>query len=150
MAGALNLSSDGFLIGAKELQDKLAKLSGKDAKAAVRRGLTAASKPVVFAARASIPKGVDSSRTIRGRIVGPGFASRNIKAKVIMYRSGTGGSVLVGPTTVAFYATQFVEIGTSRQARRPWLEPAFDSTKGAQVAAFGDAVEKHITKVARS
>jgi len=150
MAGALSLSSDGFLIGAKDLQDKLAKLTGKDAKAAVRRGLTASSKPVVFAARSYIPKGVDSGRTIRGRIVSPGFASRNIKAKVIMYRSGTGGSVLVGPTTEAFYATQFVEIGTSRQGRQPWLEPAFDSTKGAQIAAFGNAVEKHINKVARS
>ena len=64
-------------------------------------------------------------RTYQGRLVAPGFASRNIKMVSKLMADGSAVRVALGVSNEAFYALQFIEMGTSTFAKRPWLEPAF-------------------------
>lgn len=53
-----------------------------------------------------------------------GFLSENI---IIKYRDV--GVRDVGPSSAAYYGL-FIEVGTSRIRKRPWLRPAYDAVKG--------------------
>lgn len=49
----------------------------------------------------------------------------------------TRATVLAGPTKDGYYG-RFLEFGTSRQAARPFLRPAFDEKKDEVVRVVGD------------
>lgn len=126
--------------------DALGKL--EDGKA-LRRGVAAGGRVVVSRAKALIPKGVDSHRTYKGRLVAPGFASRNIRAVTKLSKDKQKATVAIGVRNEAFYAVNFVEIGTSKMARQPWLRPAFYSTVDAQQKALADSLRKSILQAAK-
>ena len=43
---------------------------------------------------------------------------------------------VIGPSAEAFYGTQFIEVGTSRIPRKPWLVPAYTAKIGQVEATF--------------
>lgn len=69
-------------------------------------------------------------KTYKGRLVTPGFSRRSIKLAVKLLGNGTAVRVALGVAREAFYAVQFIELGTSKIAKRPWLEPSFRHSVG--------------------
>ena len=139
-------------IGGKELARKLAKLGKAAGGKALRNAATVSMTPVVKAAKAAAPKGDVEHTTYKGRIVAPGFLSRNIKKKTFLSKDKTFVSASVGPSREAFYGTQFVEIGrdkTTSQDADPWLEPVFLATKGQVLTKFKEKMKANILKAAR-
>lgn len=137
------------LEGFRELEKKLDRLSHLNQGRALRVALNASANPVVKQARATVPRGDVPHKTYKGRWVSPGFASRNIRKKVWIARNKTYGSAMVGVRSEAFYALQFLELGTSEIPRRPWLEPAFRLTRGSQTSLFAQKMREYIAKVAK-
>lgn len=134
------------IAGIAELVAKLADLGkieeGKGLRAAVRAGV----KPIFTQAKANIPKSPDAVKTYKGRLVGPGFASRNIRTitQVKLEQGYAKGSV--GVRAEAYYAVNFVERGTKKQKAQHWLTDASEQTKEAQLDAVVASLQKSITK----
>lgn len=138
------------LEGAPELMRKLKALGAlEDGKVLLRAG-NAAGDVVVERARALIPKGTIAHRTYRKRLVSPGFASRNIRRVASLSRDKQKVDVRVGVRAEAFYAVSFVEMGTSRMKKQPWLRPAFQSTLDQQQLVMADELRNAILKIARA
>jgi HK97 gp10 family phage protein len=99
-------------------------------------------KPVVEAAKQNAPVG--DSRGMRD----------SIKARHVSAREARrlGAAVIkptaVGPDREHFYA-QFLEFGTSKYAARPFLRPAWDSTKDQVLADFSGLLWKAIDRRAK-
>lgn len=146
-SGALSLMAlEGVAALTKQL-DALGKLDdGKALRAAVRE----AAKPAVEKAKALIPEGVDAHRTYKGRLVAPGFAKRNIRAVTTLSKDKQKASAIIGVRREAFYAVQFVEIGTSKMAAEPWLRPALDSTQAQCEQRLADSLKTAVDKAART
>lgn len=138
------------LEGVSDLMRRLDALGKLEDGKALRRSVAAGGRVVVARAKALIPKGVDAHRTYRGRLVAPGFASRSIRAVTTLTKDKQKAAVLVGVRNEAFYAVQFVEIGTARMEKQPWLRPAFQSTLDAQQQAIAESLRKSIIKAAKS
>lgn len=124
--------------GARELSLKLSEMGKAAGGKALRSAVMSASLPALRAAQQAAPVGnppyqtsdgrsVDPypKRTYKGRLVTPGFASRNIRRVSRLSSDRTVATVKIGPRSEAFYAVQFIELGTSKIAKRPWLEPSF-------------------------
>lgn len=137
------------LEGFRELEKKLEKLGALERGKVIRSGVTAAGNPVVKQAKATIPVGKVPHTTYKGRLVGPGFAKRSIAKRVSLSRDRNRAEVRVGVKAEAFYAVAFLEKGTSKMRRQPWLEPAFRATREQQVDAFRDKVRDFILKFTR-
>lgn len=135
------------LEGADELRRQLKRLEKEMQAKALRSAVRAAAQPIVRAAKVKVPKGSAAHLTYKKRLVAPGFASRNIRA--ITVAKGSKVAALVGVRKEAFYSTQFVERGTVRQSPRPWLEPAFETTKAEQQKRFAAQLRRAIDRAAR-
>lgn len=84
-----------------------AELEGK----ALRSSIMSATLPVVREMQAAAPKGDDTHRTYKGRLVAPGFLSRSVKRKArIDKRRGTV-SVAIGVKAEAYYGVTFLDAG---------------------------------------
>lgn len=144
---------DNFRVqGAKELQTKIMKLGKLDGGKVLRNATLIATTPIINEARRRIPENDRTylKATYKGRMVAPGFAKRNIARKVILSRDKSRANALVGVKSEAYYAVQFVELGTSKQVKQAWLEPAFRNQKEAAVARFGAQVKRKIEAIART
>lgn len=138
------------LAGVSGLMSKLDKLGKLEDGKALRSAGRAAGRVVAERARALIPKGDRPHRTYKGRIVGPGFASRNIRYIASLSKDKQKVTVVIGVRAEAFYAVQFVELGTSKMGKKPWLRPAFQSTIDQQQTALADHLRKVIEKIAKA
>lgn len=105
-----------------------------------------AALPVLQKARELIPVGVDQHRTYKGRTVAPGFAKRSIRVVARLNKDKTGASASVGVAAEAFYAVQFVELGTAKMPAQPWLRPAYQSTRQAQLSALARRMKVFIER----
>lgn len=132
--------------GIAELAAKLADIGkleeGKGLRSAVRAGV----KPIFIQAKANIPKSPDAVKTHKGRLVGPGFASRNIRTITQLKLDQGIARGSVGVRAEAFYAVNFVERGTKKQKAQHWLTDASDQTKEQQLDAVAASLQKSITK----
>lgn len=137
--------------GIKGLSAQLLELADLDAGKVTRAAVSQAGTVVVRVARQNIPTNDRDylQYTYTGRKVAPGFAKANIAKKTKLSRDGRTANVFVGVKPEAFYAVQFVELGTSKQAKQPWLEPAFRSTQNLQIARFGQVLKRKIEVVSK-
>lgn len=137
--------------GLRELDRKIRELGSLEGGKVLKQAANLATTPVVKAARARIPVSDRESlaTTYTGRKVAPGFAKRSIAKKTFLRRDRRSAIALVGVKPEAFYALQYVELGTSKQPKQPWLEPSFRETQDAQIAAFGAAVERKLLLIAK-
>lgn len=119
--------------------------SPREARKVIRSAVTQSLTPVVQSARQDIPKGTKGHKTYKGRLVSPGFASRNIKKKVKIEGESIVGRV--GLAKEAFYAL-FFERGTKYMDADPWLEPALKNNQQKVIERFGAGIEKWIKKLA--
>jgi HK97 gp10 family phage protein len=161
------------IFGFKELSRQLEAMSTAASGAALKRAATFAIKPAVAAAKRAAPVadppyhvgagvkgGVYGSgavrtvnpyprRTYLGRLVTPGFTQRNVASKVTLDRGKTVVHAMIGVKPEAFYALQFVELGTSKMAKRPWLEPSFRGSISEVDARFQDLLKALIDSAAK-
>lgn len=141
-----NLVTSPNLEGVQALMTQLEELQMLDDGKVLRAGARAAGRVVMDAARARIPVGEHSHYTYKKRLVGGGFSKRNISMKVSLSKDKQAVTLRVGTRAEAFYAPQFVELGTKWMPARPWLRPAFYASAGAAQKAFADQLRKHIKK----
>lgn len=126
--------------GYKELSAQLSEMGKSLGGAALRSAAMSAMLPALRAAQAAAPQGNPPygpyaskakpfdpypKKTYLGRRVAPGFASRNVARKSKLSSDKTKVLVMLGVYEEAFYAVQFIELGTSKIPKRPWLEPSF-------------------------
>lgn len=134
------------LEGFAELSAQLKRLK-EDVRAKVlRNSVAAAIRPALNQAKATIPVGTEAHKTYKGRLVGPGFASRNLKIVSFASRDDGSATAVLGVRREAFYAVQFVELGTAKMPARPWLVPAYEATKDQQIERLGTALKERIAK----
>jgi hypothetical protein len=55
---------------------------------------------------------------------------------------------MLGVRPEAFYAVQFIELGTSKIPKRPWLEPAFRQSITAVDLRFQSEIKRLIDRAA--
>ncbi len=136
------------LTGAKELARLLKQMPDKMRGQVLRQAVRAASKPAMSRARALVPVNKIEAlhKTYKGRVVAPGFAQRSITAVTEVGKSKLTSWVRIGVKREAFYATQFVELGTSHQAKQPWLGPAFEASQSEMLSAIVSHIRKFIAK----
>lgn len=134
------------LLGVKELTQQLVDMGVKVAAKELRATARGAMKIVYDQAVANIPVGSVPHTTYKGRRVFGGFAKRNIK---LVTKINSDGSIaaIVGPSREAFYATQFVELGTSKMAAKPWLRPAFEAKKDAVLLEISAQLKKRLERL---
>lgn len=136
------------LEGVAELNRKLNLLADpKENTKVLRQSAGAAMRVVQKEAKARVPQGSVAHKTYKGRLVAPGFASRSLRV-VTSARDGVVTARL-GVRAEAFYALQFIELGTSKIPRAPWLVPSFESKQHELLGALADAMRVRIEKIAK-
>lgn len=88
-------------------------------------------------------------KTYKGRLRTPGFAKRNVARKAKLSKDRRTVTVMLGVRPEAFYAVQFIELGTSKIPKRPWLEPAFRRSIPELDSRFQERLKALIDKAAR-
>lgn len=137
------------LKGAAELDRQLQELGAVGAVKVMRPAVREALKPALTKAQSTVPVGSVPHRTYKGRLVAPGYASRSLRIAVSVLRDRSAVIGRLGVLKEAFYAVQFIELGTAKIPRRPWLRPAFEATISQQLETLSRALKKRIDKIAR-
>lgn len=150
--------------GYKELSAQLTALGAAAGGSALRSAASFAMKPAQRAAEAAAPEAnppygpyetrktpLDPypKKTYKGRAVAPGFTRRSIVVRSWLARSRDLVRVMLGVRKEAFYAVQFLELGTSKIPKRPWLEPAFRGALQHVDAALQQRLRQLIDRAAR-
>ena len=133
--------------GLAELDRKLNKLSAEMAAKSLRQSTGIAAQAIVDEARVRIPEGSQGHVTYKGRWVEGGFAKQSI-AKRTRLEDGVA-IAQVGVRQEAFYAVQFVELGTTKMSPRPWLVPALEAAQDKSIDRLKTALERKIKKLAK-
>lgn len=141
--------SDIKLEGVKELAEQLKTLPDKVRRKAMRQASRAAANAVAKKARAAITVGDQPHITYKGRLVSPGFAKRNIAVDVRVSKDLSFASARIGPKREAFYATAFLELGTSRTAAQPWLVPSFEQAQSEIIQIYTSKLRQAIEQATR-
>lgn len=142
MADGVTFKIDGIA----ELVNKLAALGKLEDGKALRSAARAGVKPIFTQAKANIPKSQEAAKTYKGRLVGPGFASRNIRTITQLKQAQGIARASVGVRQEAFYAVRFVQQGTKKQKSQPWLTNASAQTIDKQIDAVKASLQKSIDK----
>lgn len=122
---------------------------------ALRQSVNYAMTPVLQEARKTAPKGNVAHRTYKGRLVAPGFLSRNIGKKSFLSKSKNFASASVKPAGEAWYGQLFSSIvskpfktqgGTRDFPVDDFLAEAFDAKREVAVQRFYQAMGKNLDK----
>jgi len=141
-------SSSSNVEGLDQLNKQLNELGKQLAAKALRSALMSATLPTVKEAKVRAPVGTLPHKTYKGRVVAPGFLSRSLGRKSRVNKDGTGASVSIGVRNEAFYGVQFLELGTSKIPKRPWLVPAYEATYKQGLEIFKAELRKRIDRAA--
>ena len=140
-----------IILGIEELVTQLNRLPPATAGKALRQAVGQAATPVVQEARLRVPVRTSPQRgmrTYKGNIKGPGFAKQSI-AKRTKLANGVA-IAYVGAKKEAFYATQFVEVGTQFQREQPWLVPALEAAQPKSIRTIQRALSRKILQAVRN
>lgn len=143
--------------GFKELSKQLSKLGSAAGGRALRNSAKASMRPALRAAKANVPVGsLDYNGknpypqlTYKGNEKNRGHAKRSIKLTSYLSRDKRRAGASVGVEAEAFYALQFVELGTAYIAKNPWLTPAFRSSVPAIDALLKVKIKEQLDKAVK-
>lgn len=133
----------------RELDQKLAGLAASATGPILRRAVNRAIRPALEEAKNTVPIGKVPHKTYKGRLVAPGFARKSLKIKTLVSRDKQAAAALLGVAGEAYYALQFIELGTSEIPATPWLQPAFEGTATKQQDAIAAELKAGIERAAR-
>jgi len=137
------------LEGVAELTAKFTDLGVKVAARELRGSVKAALEVALHAARSRIPIGTQAHTTYRGRLVSPGFAAQSLHIETKLDKRTGSAVAFLGVTAEAFYALQFVELGTSKMPAQPWLRPAFVASEDAMLQDLATEMRKRVERIAK-
>jgi hypothetical protein len=137
------------LAGVKQLTQELYKLGAAVAAKELRGTARQSMRLVEKRWKAAMPKHPLPHYTYRGRLVGGGFASRNVRIITKINKQTGSVEAVLGVRKEAFYIVQFVERGWSGKAANPTLVPAFAASQSAALQEIADQLRKRLTKAAR-
>lgn len=135
------------LQGVAELEAKLAQLASPSKNTQVlRASLNESMQGVRAVARSRAPVGSKRHKTYKGNVVSPGFAKKSLRVET----TAKNGAVTakLGVLKEAFYALQFIELGTATIPRAPWMVPAFESQQDQALRKIGESMRKRIDRIA--
>lgn len=137
--------------GFRELSKQLVQLAELDRGKVLRQSARLAVKPVETDAKNRIPVNDRDylKKSYKGNVIYPGFAKDNIAIKILLSKDRQAAWALVGVKPEAFYAVDFVERGTSKQAAQPWLRPAFRKNRRRMVQRLGEGIRRKIMLIAK-
>jgi hypothetical protein len=137
------------LEGVAELSRQLSGLGAAFSVPILRAAVRAGIKPAQDRWVETIWKGNTAHRTYKGRLVAPGFSSRNTRVVTKVETGGTVVSAALGVRKEAFYAVQFIEreLGNSKHVAQPSLRAAMAATKDEQEAALAAKLRERIDKL---
>jgi HK97 gp10 family phage protein len=141
------MANDTALKGVASLVAQLQDIGTLDTGKALRAGVRAGMRPALLAARVKIPVSKKQHKVYTGETVQPGYARDSLRIITTVSTDKQQARALMGPRKKAFYATSFVEIGTSRAPAHAWIRPAFYSTQGQQKQALADKLAAYLKKV---
>lgn len=101
-------------------------------------------------ARANMPQGTEPHKTYRGRLVAPGYALTTLHIETSLNKQTGAAVARLGVGREAFYAVQFVELGTAHTPAQPWLRPAFLESEDEMLRQIGTSMKERIEKGRRS
>lgn len=125
---------------------KLAKLGSAAGGKALRNAATVAMTPVVKAAKAAAPVGTKAHKTYKGRLVAPGFLSRNVKKKTYLWKNGLGVSAWVGMSKEAWYGG-LIETGWRPGGRSKAVKSASRKVRGGLSGSALDGLGDRRSKI---
>jgi hypothetical protein len=137
------------LEGVAELSRQLSGLGAAFSVPILRAAVRAGMKPAQTRWIDTIWRGNTAHRTYKGRLVAPGFSSRNTRIVTRAEPGGTRVSAALGVRKEAFYAVQFIEreLGNSKHTAQPSLRAAMSSTINEQQAALAAKLRDRIDKL---
>lgn len=133
------------IAGAKELDRALAQLPNATSKSVLRRALKNAGKPTATLAERTAPLGPTGN--LRDSV--------SVELKLTQSqqrRRAKAGDVemFIGATAPPGYHAHLIEFGTSKMSARPFLRPAWDSTKQKVLDEIESEIWKSLSKAART
>lgn len=133
----------GDIIGGKELEAALMQLPKATAKNVLKRALERAAAPVVIEAESLAPRGPT------GNLIASLDVSTKLKSS---QKTGhpVGVELYIGAKTPPGYHAHLLEFGTAKMAARPFLRPAWDSTKQKVLSEISAEIWKALSKAART
>ncbi len=135
------------LEGVSDLTAQLVDLGAKIAAKELRGTVGSVMEIAEHRARSLIPQGDEPHFTYKGRLVSGGYAISTLHVET-SFNKRTGSAVaLLGVGREAFYAVQFVELGTSDMPARPWLRPAFEGSADPMLRAIAGELKDRIEAV---
>jgi HK97 gp10 family phage protein len=137
------------LQGTRELTAQLLRLGQKTAAKELRGTARAAMKVVDKAWRARMPQHPLPHYTYRGRLVGGGFASRNVRIITKINKQTGSVEAVIGVRREAFYIVQFVERGTSKMPANPTLVPAFTAVQSQALQIITEQLRTRLERAKR-
>jgi HK97 gp10 family phage protein len=139
--------ADEILQGAAACIAKLRDLGKLDNGSAIKQAVRAGMLTTMDEARTRIAVGTRSHKVYTGQTVSPGFARKSIKIITVLSADKQQATAILGVSKEAFYAVQFLELGTSKMPAQPWLRPAFYGTQSDQQQAIVAKLQEYINKV---
>lgn len=144
------MPADSRLEGVGDLTAKLnelgVKLAAKELRGVARDALELAE----HRARARMPQGSEPHKTYTGRLVSPGYALSTLHIETRLNKRSGAAEAILGVAGEAFYATAFVELGTSRTPAQPWLRPSFEEAEDPMLKQIGKSLFERIEKTRKS
>lgn len=138
------------LEGVADLTGKLVDLGLKFAVKELRRTVKDALGIAEHKARASMPQGDVPHFTYRGRLVSPGYALSTLHIETTINKQRGAAIAFLGVGREAFYAVQFVELGTAHMQAQPWLRPSFESSEDPMLQQITVGLREGIKRTAKS
>lgn len=139
------------LDGVAQLTRQLIALGKLDDGKALKAAVKASIQPAYKRALATIPVGSVPHRTAKkygNQLVNSGFAKQSLRTISTINAQKNVASALLSVRKPAFYAINFVELGTRYQRAQPWLRPAFFSARSDGEDALRASLQKSVLKAA--
>lgn len=106
-----------------------------------------AMEPAYQRAVALIPVNAESHKSYKGPILPPGYAKSAVRVITAKRKDNKGVDAIMGVRRLAYYAVNFVELGTTEQQAQPWLRPAMQSTAAQQAQICADEFKQRVLAV---
>jgi HK97 gp10 family phage protein len=137
------------LEGVAALTKQLNQLSSLEEGRALRRAVKAGIKPALKRAQELIAVGTEPHRLTNGLLVAPGYAKAALRTISTINSAKNIASGILGVRKLAFYALQFLEMGTRFMAAQPWIRRALLESRSDCEEAFRASIAASIEKATK-
>lgn len=144
------MSGPSTLEGVAALTKQLNALSSLEEGRALRRAVKAGIKPALTLAQSLIPVGSEPHRLSNGLLVNYGYAKAALRTISTINAAKNIASGILGVRKLAFYALQFIELGTHKMPAQPWIRRALLESRSDCEAAFRDSIAGSVERAAKT